>query len=462
MDRRTFLRAGVAAVASGAATFAVAGTNGRWETTSAEVSPLTDGPDVRLDPVAEGFREPVDVAFPPDEDDARFVADKYGRIYRHDADGRQESPVLDISDSLASFGSWEQGLLGVAVHPEFASTRKLYLRYSAPPRSDVKGEYSHTFVLSEFVVGDDNRRVDRASERVLLSVPEPDVDHNAGSVVFGPDGYLYVGTGDGGKHDDAGVGHASDWYWLNRGGNGQDVTQNLLGSVLRIDVDGREGDKPYAVPDDNPLVGADAGLDEHWAWGFRNPYRMSFAPDGRLFVTDVGDDRFEEVNLVEKGNNYGWNVREGRRCIANRYASYAVGKLPGLENTYPACPATAPDGEPLRDPVVVYPHVRDGHRFGRAVIGGYVCEDPALSALGGRYVFGDFLGGRTGGRLFAARLADDDGPWPMAEISVSGPDGGGIRGALLSFAEGPDGELYVLTSQMSEGTGTVSRVRPAE
>ncbi len=459
MNRRTFLRAGAAGFASVGATAYVAGGFGSWEGSSAAVSPVTAGPAVRLEEVASGFREPIAVAFPPDEDDVRLVADKYGTVYRHDADGLADEPFLDLSDSLAQMGSWEQGLLGFTLHPEYGKTHKCYVRYSAPPEAD--GD-SHTFVLSEFRVDDDNRRADPDSERVLLSLREPDTDHNAGSVVFGPDGYLYVGVGDGGKYNDSGAGHAGDWYWLNKGGNGQNLTANLLGSVLRVDVDGRDGDKPYAIPDDNPLVGRE-GLDEQWAWGFRNPFRMSFAPDGRLFVTDVGDERFEEVNVVEKGGNYGWSVREGESCFANRLPMLALAKLPGFESTYPACPAETPGGEPLRDPVVTYPHVKDGKQFGYAGIGGFVCEDPALPELEGKYVFGDLMGSGTGGRLFAtSEPADGETPWPMAELPVPDARGGGIGSMLLSFAEGPNGELYALTSQMSEGTGAVVRIRPAE
>ena len=459
MDRRTFLRAGAAGFASVGATAYVAGGVGSWDGSSAAVSPVTEGPAVRLEEVVSGFREPIALVFPPDEEDVRLVADKYGTVYRHDADGLASEPFLDLSDSLAEFGSWEQGLLGFTLHPEYEETRTCYVRYSAPPKVDSD---SHTFVLSEFEVDADGRRADPDSERILLSIREPDSDHNSGAIVFGPDGYLYVGVGDGGKYNDAGKGHADDWYWLNKGGNGQDLTDNLMGSLLRIDVDGRGDGRPYAVPDDNPLVGRE-GLDEQWAWGFRNPFRLSFAPDGRLFVTDVGDERFEEINVVEAAGNYGWNVREGESCFANRLPMLALGKLPGFESAYPACPTETPDGNPLRDPVVTYPHVKDGEHFGYAVIGGFVCDDPALPELAGEYVFGDFMGTGAGGRLFATSEPEgDEELWPMAELSVPDARGPGVGSILLSFAEGPGGELYALTSQMSKGTGTVSRILPAE
>ncbi|WP_135805582.1 PQQ-dependent sugar dehydrogenase [Halorussus marinus] len=446
MNRRQFL-----AVAATTATTATAGCVGSGPT-DGDLSPLGSERSIALESVAEGFREPV--AFQTARGDRlRYVADKYGRIAVHDESGVRETPFLDVSDQLAELSTWEQGLLGFELHPEFETSRKCYVRYSAPRREGTPAGFSHTFVLSEFRARPDLRTVDPDSERTLLEIPEQGPNHNSGAIVFGPDGYLYVGVGDGhSRGGDRGTGHAEDWYWLNAGGNGQDVTENLRGSVLRLDVDDRANGKPYAIPDDNPLVGED-GLDEQYAWGFRNPYRMSFSGED-LYVGDVGKAHVEEVNRVEKGGNYGWNVREGTRCHANRYALAALAKLPWFDQTYPVCPDETPDGDPLIDPVVAYPHDRDGEPFGRAVVAGYRYENETVPAIRDEYVFGDLSG--IGSGLYAA-TPTEEGRWPMRSLDVvSGPEM--ANRFVLSFGRDAAGELYVLTTQFAEGTGAVHRI----
>ena len=154
-------------------------------------------------------------------------------------------------------------------------------------------------------------------------------------MAFGPDGYLYISFGDGGGADDVALGHVEDWYDVNEGGNGQDIEDNLLGNILRIDVD--SGD-PYGIPPDNPFVGMD-GMDEIYAFGFRNPYRFSFDRGGtnQLFVADVGQNNFEEVNIVEPGGNYGWNVMEGTHCFSTENPDLPLDE----------CPTEDPMGRPL-------------------------------------------------------------------------------------------------------------------
>jgi glucose/arabinose dehydrogenase len=404
-----------------------------------ESAPATGGPPdgapatVGLERVAGGLRAPLGIAFP--SSNRRYVADREGVVYVHENGSLRDQPLLDLRDTVVLGG--ERGLLGIALHPEFPSTPTLYVRYSAESRPGTPDGYSHTFVLSEFTVRDDGLRARRDSERTLLEIPEPQSNHNAGDIAFGPDGYLYVPVGDGGGGGDRGTGHVDDWYDANAGGNGQDVTENLLGSVLRIDVDGREAGEPYAVPDDNPLVGR-AGLDEHYAWGLRNPWRISFDGD-RLFVADVGQNRYEEVNLVTRGGNYGWNVREGTHC-------YDVDECPS------ATPASVRGGESLVDPIVEYSH--DGGRLsGVSVIGGHVYRGSALPGLAGTYVFGDL---RADGRLFLATEGDDG--WETGTLAIRDADQGAIQ-QLLSFGRDADGEVYALGAG-TEGGG-VYRLVPA-
>jgi len=439
--------AGCASRANAPATGDDGGTDGSGGTaTSTDTSPgtgapageLQDGdvPDaVGLETVADGLEAPLDVAFAPAVD-RRYVAEQRGVVRVHEPDGLRSAPLLDLTDRVVT--GFETGLLGIALHPSFADNHRLFVRYSAPSREGTPAAYSHTFVLAEFRVSADGRSVVPDAERTVLEIPQPQGNHNAGSIVFGPEGYLYVGVGDGGAGGDQGTGHVDDWYDGVGGGNGQDVTENLLGSILRIDVDGREDGTGYAVPADNPLVGRE-GLDEHYAWGLRNPWRLAF--DGTdLYAGDVGQDRFEEVNLIERGGNYGWNVTEGTRCFdAN------------------GCPAATPDGvrdgEELVDPVITYPH-SGAPVSGISVITGNIYWGSALPGLEGQYVFGDF---RAGGDLFVATPEREaESLWPTSVLSIRERDAGKL-GQILSVGR-DDGELFVLGAGQ---TGGLYRIVPA-
>jgi glucose/arabinose dehydrogenase len=431
MNRRRFLTAAALTTAGLAGCVGDGGPDGT-NSTNGTVSDVPDA--VALETLATGLDNPLDIAFVP-EKDLRYVAEQPGRIRVHDSQSLRSDPLLDISDSIEAGG--EKGLLGIALHPEFAQTRRLFVRYSAPSRAGTPSNYSHTFVLAEFAVTEDGLTARPDSEQTVLEIPEPQGNHNAGDIAFGPDGYLYVAVGDGGAGGDQGRGHPDDWYDAVGGGSGQDVTENLLGSILRLDVDDQTDGMGYAIPDDNPLVGSE-GLDEHYAWGFRNPWRLAF--DGEdLYVGDVGQNRYEEIARVEKGGNYGWNVTEGSHC-------YETDDCPD------ETPADVRGGEQLRDPVIEYPH--DGADVsGISVIAGNVYRGDAVSGLQGAYVFADY---RAQGQLFVARERET-GQWPADVLPIVEDDAGKLS-ACLSIGRN-DGELYVLGN--GEQGGGVHRLAAA-
>ncbi|WP_254280337.1 PQQ-dependent sugar dehydrogenase [Haloarcula marina] len=438
--RRQFLRAGGVALAALAGCSGTDSSPGQQtdgtpgqQTASPTSDPSLETLELGSQLVADGFTAPVDVV---PSSGRYFVVDQPGRVYAVDAESGETTTAADLTDRVVDVGGYdERGLLGMAVHPS-SDDGWAFLRYSAPRRDGTPDNYSHTFVLSEFSLS--GGTIDPDSERTLLEIPEPQSNHNAGAVGFGPDGYLYVAVGDGGGANDQGRGHVADWYDAVDGGNGQDVTENLLGSILRLDVDRTGEDRPYGIPADNPLVGK-SGLDEQFAWGFRNPWRFSFGPDGRFFVADVGQSRWEEVSIVESGGNYGWNVREGANCFR-----------------VDDCPTETPDGTTLTDPIVQYPH-DGGAVSGISVIGGYLYAGEAIPTLRDRYVFADW---QAGGDLFVA--TDTGGErWSVTTVPVVG-DGFGSN--VLSFGRTSSGELLVCTTNrqgIGGSSGAVHRLRTA-
>lgn len=393
---------------------------------------------VRLQEIASGLTAPSVLAFP--QDGRILVADQAGLIRVRTPEGELlEEPFLDLRDRMVQLRERfdERGLLGLALHPRFSENRHLFVYYSAPLRSGGPEGWDHTSHVSRFTVSSDPNRADAGSEKIVLQIDQPEANHNAGQIVFGPDGMLYIPLGDGGGANDTGRHHPPQ-------GNGQELS-TLLGTILRIDVDA--GD-PYSIPEDNPFVGRD-GRDEIFAFGLRNPYRITF--DGaRLLSGDVGQELWEEVNVIESGGNYGWNLREGLDCFdpAN----------PG--SPPPTCPRTDARGEPLIDPVLQYRNTRHGG-IGTAIIGGYVYRGDELPALSGRYVFGDWSRDftRADGTLFAARTEPgDDGLWPFDRLHIEGRPDGRLGEYVLAFARGPEEELYLLTSAHTGPTGSTGRV----
>ncbi|ELZ16762.1 blue (type 1) copper domain-containing protein [Haloterrigena salina JCM 13891] len=389
------------------------------EATDEEAAAFFDpGAEIGVRTLAEGMTAPTDMAVADEEQERYFVADQTGELWVVTGDGLQDEPFLDVSDRMLELGTFrgeyaegtqdydERGLLGVEFHPDFAENGRFFVRYSAPPNEETPDRWSHVAVLSEFTVTDDGSSADPDSERRILEIQSPQYNHVAGPMAFGPDGYLYVPMGDGGGANDDMLGHVDDWYDGNDGGNGQDVSDNLLGSVLRLDVDQEGEDRPYAIPEDNPLVDSDEGLDEHYAWGFRNPFGISFDSDGRLFVSDAGQDLFEEANLVEAGGNYGWNVKEGTHCFSTDSPSQPPEDCPD------SAPDEAPyDGQELQDPIVEYPHVYQEQVVGITIIGGHVYEAGDIADLDGKYVFGDWTADPARqspqGRILAASEPSD-------------------------------------------------------
>jgi glucose/arabinose dehydrogenase len=348
-------------------------------------------PRIALQPLPFGFKQPLFLTHAGDGSGRRFVVEKTGTIQIIKADQVLATPFLDISSKVRSSGS-EQGLLGLAFHPRYAENGRFFVGYT-----DTAGRNT----VERYQVSADPDRGDPATGIILLAIGDPAPNHNGGMVVFGPDGHLWVGTGDGGA--------AGDRYQ-----NGQN-RQTLLGKMLRLDVDGGE---PYAIPADNPYVGNPLDAPEIWAIGMRNPWRYSFdRANGDLWIADVGQNAFEEIDRVPGGSpgglNFGWPIMEGLHCF----------------------PAGAQcDQRPYEQPVAEY-----GRGGGCSVTGGYVYRGSDYPSLQGLYFFGDFCTGRIW-----SLDPQDGGRWRMTEqlqdtIQIS------------SFGEDEAGEVYVTTFSGTNG-----------
>jgi len=407
-------------------------------------------PVVGLELVAEGFTAPLVLVPPGDGSGRLFVADQTGLIWILSPGGeRLTQPFLDLRSRMVALQTRydERGLLGLAFHPDYAQNGRFFVYYSAPLHRDGPPGWNHTSHVSEFsVASDDPHRALPDSERVILHIDQPQSNHNAGQLVFGPDGYLYIAVGDGGGAHDTGVGHPAT-------GNGQDLS-NLLGAILRIDVDPADA-QPYGIPADNPFVGRE-GRDEIWAYGLRNPFRMTFDAGGarHLLVGDVGQNLWEEVNVVVPGGNYGWRIREGLHCFDPQNPT----------NPPASCPDVGADGAPLIAPVIEYGNANAGG-LGLSVIGGYVYRGSALPQFYGRYVFGDWSRAfaRGEGMLLVATPGETDGAlWPFEALRIANSATTSATGRLdyylLSFGQDADGELYVLTTGATGPFGDTGRV----
>jgi glucose/arabinose dehydrogenase/plastocyanin len=415
---------------------------------------------IGLELVVEGLTAPVALSQPPDDSGRLLIADQVGMIRVVDANGRLlRAPFLDLSDRMVSLRTDfdERGLLGLALHPDYGQNGRFYVYYSAPRRQGAPADWDHTSHVSEFTVSANDPNVaDPNSERIVLQIDQPQFNHNAGSIVFGPDGYLYVPLGDGGGRDDTGPGHGEDWYEVNEGGNAQNRQASLLGSILRIDVD-VEGtpEQPYGIPADNPFMGQ-AGMEETseiYAYGLRNPWRITFdmAGNRELFAADAGQDLWEEVNIISAGGNYGWNVKEGTSCFNTE----------DPRSPRAACPDQTSYGARLADPVIEYPHFSQPNGIGLVVVGGYVYRGNELAAFEGQYIFGDWSTSFTtpDGQLFAATRPQTEGQmWSVRALQIDGRPQDRVGHFVLAFGQDTKGELYLLTSDMGGPTGQTGRV----
>ncbi len=397
-------------------------------------------PRVGLELIADGFTSPVALIDSGDEMQRLFVVDQTGVIWIL-ADGKRiEEPFLDIREQVVELNSFydERGLLGLAFHPDFAESGRFYVSYSGHLQNGLSpDEWDHTTYISEFTVSaNDSNQADPNSERVLLAIDKPGYNYEAGHIAFGPDGYLYIATGDS-VRDPA----------TESGKYAQD-TSSLLGKILRIDVNGTaDSGQNYLIPPNNPFTSGE-GRPEIFAYGFRNPYRFSFDDSDdknpRLFVADVGQAMMEELSLVKAGGNYGWPIREGTSCFNSQRWDQP------LEN----CSTSG-----LSDPIIAYPHAGDLS----AVIGGMIYRGDAIPELSGGYIFGDWGKGR--GHLFVAHPRPFNlGLWKITEIQIEYPDAQHALGQLLGIGQDKNGELYLLTKEPGVGatgnSGVIYKIVP--
>ena len=407
---------------------------------------------VNLEPAVEGVTAPLAMAQPAG-DDRMFVIEQIGFVRVVTGDGELlEEPFLDLRHKIVD--QWpefdEKGLLGLAFHPDFANNGKFYVAYSAPTQWKGALEkhfwWSHTNVIEEYTVSEGDPNVaDPTTGRQVSAIDWPQFNHNGHWIGFGPDGMLYVSTGDGGYANDWGIGHNVTE------GNGQDLA-SLHGKMLRIDVDGSTDGKPYGIPADNPFADDPLAQPEIWAYGLRNPWRCSFDQGGenQLFCGDVQQNSYEEVSILEAGGNHGWRLMEATHCFDFEQP-----------NMHPEqC-----DTSGMVMPILEYNNctaLPEGCK-GISVTGGYVYRG-SHQDWDGKYFFGDWSKSFAArdGQLFVATKGTD-GNWTMEDFEVANMDG--PLPYVLACGQDADGEVYVLTSVTTGPVGgldTIYKIVPAQ
>lgn len=339
------------------------------------------------------IERPIVVTYPKDGTDRVVVAGQKGdiHIFPNDQDVEETSVFLDITSKVVYKDKQnEEGLLGLAFHPDYKKNGEFYVYYTTT-------DAEHTSVISRFRVSkDDPNKADPNSEEEVIRIEQPFWNHNGGTIAFGPDGYLYIGLGDGGK--------ANDPFK-----NGQNL-KTLLGSILRIDVDKKDPGKGYAIPKDNPFAGRKDARGEIWAYGLRNVWRLEFdRKTGTLWAADVGQDLWEEINIIKKGGNYGWNVREA---------------------LHPFPPKSESSKEGMIDPIWEY-----HHSIGKSVTGGTVYRGEKLPGLEGYYIYGDYVTGLVWGLKYDEKTGTVTANRPIASSKLP----------IMSFGEDAKGEIYLTT-----------------
>jgi len=345
---------------------------------------------------------PAAAVVAPDGSGRQYLVQQVGKILilPADKDSDEVKTFLDLSDRKLIKNQFEEGLLGLAFHPKFKDNGKFYIHHTqqSPKR---------TRIVEMKVKDGDKDSADMASERVLLEIPQPFWNHNSGNILFGPDGLLYIGVGDGGK-----------------GGDPLLLGQNVFvlnGSILRIDIDTRDGDLEYGIPKDNPFMDKKGVMPGHraeiYAYGLRNPWGLSFDEKGRLWCADVGQNMWEEIDIIEKGGNYGWSIREGKDAFAQ-----SLGK--------------APKGAKFVDPIHQY-----SRQEGTSITGGFVYQGDKILALKGAYIYGDW----GTGTLWALRY-DFEKKRVISNTVIYKPSGE-LKGKFKPSAITPDadGEIQVST-----------------
>jgi len=356
-----------------------------------DVKPVVAFPELKYagwEPVDEQGRpqefRPVVVTHAGDGSNRLFICEQHGQIFALKPGSQDATLFLDIRDRVKYFDRQnEEGLLGVAFHPDYEKNGKLYVYYTLKP-----GQIS---IISEFQVSDDPNKADASSERVLMRVEQPFWNHNGGTIEFGPDGYLYIGLGDGGSGNDP-------------FGNAQNLNV-LLGSILRIDVNSKSNGKEYGIPADNPFVGQKDAQSEIYAYGFRNMWRFSFDREtGKLWCADVGQNLWEEIDIVEKGGNYGWNLKEATKQFGSK----------------------APGNTTVADPIWEY-----DHGVGKSITGGFVYRGSKVPALKGKYLYADYVSGKLWALTYDASTGD------VTNEAITSD-----KLPIITFGEDEAGEVY--------------------